>query len=365
MPLRVTLLLATGIAVAACTSNEPVGSSAQLDGGAVPDVTDGDVPFDRDVAPDAFADSFVADAVPEAEPASPARLRIVVFADLNGSYGSTDYGSPVHAAVDAVVTRIRPDLVLLAGDLVAGQKDGLDYEAMWLGFHEAVTDPLVAAGIPAAVTPGNHDASAYGGFEVERALFVSQWTQPQYVPDVQFVDDTHYPLRYSFVHRGAFFLSLDATTVGPLSSEQRAWVSAQLAADSHPVKIVVGHVPIHPVTEGVATQVLRDEELESNMAAHGVTLFVSGHHHAYYPGISGGVRQVAAGCLGAGPRALIGSSETQPRSLLVIDVNDGAVESLEAFAGDDFGEVIDRVTLPEQVAWEQHLLERDDLASEW
>ena len=64
----------------------------------------------------------------------------------------------------ALTERLRPDLVLVTGDMVAGQRAGLDYGAMWAGWHRAVTDPLRAAGIPMAVTPGNHDASGYAQY---------------------------------------------------------------------------------------------------------------------------------------------------------------------------------------------------------
>ncbi|MBL9057575.1 MAG: hypothetical protein JNJ84_15015, partial [Rhodobacteraceae bacterium] len=52
----------------------------------------------------------------EAEP-----LRIAVISDLNGSYGSTDYGQPVSGAVARIIA-LKPDLVISTGDMVAGQR---------------------------------------------------------------------------------------------------------------------------------------------------------------------------------------------------------------------------------------------------
>ncbi len=179
----------------------------------------------------------------------------------------------------ALTERLRPDLVLVTGDMVAGQRAGLDYGAMWAGWHRAVTDPLRAAGIPMAVTPGNHDASGYAQYAAERSVFVSQWTAPSRVPRVTLVDRSRYPLRYSFANRGAFFVSLDATTVGPMSAEPRQWVDAQLAASTAPVKIAFGHLSLHPATVGRETEVLADAELEAILRRRGLTVYVSGHPH--------------------------------------------------------------------------------------
>ena len=67
---------------------------------------------------------------------------------------------------------------------------------MWSAFHAAVTDPFAAAGIPVAVTPGNHDASAYEQFVAERAIYAQEWRERK--PDVTFVADEDYPFFYAF-----------------------------------------------------------------------------------------------------------------------------------------------------------------------
>ena len=101
-------------------------------------------------------------------------LRVAVISDLNGSYGSTRYSPRVAAAVDRIIA-LAPDLVISTGDMVAGQRRPVlsepEVRAMWEAFHAEVTEPLNRVGIPLVVTPGNHDASAYGGFEAERAIF--------------------------------------------------------------------------------------------------------------------------------------------------------------------------------------------------
>lgn len=306
--------------------------------------------------PDSGADSGAADAK---TPSSP--LRVVVLSDLNDAYGSTTYETSVHEAVSAIVGTEKPDVVLISGDMVAGQKAGLDYPAMWGGFHSAVTSKLAAAGIPVAPAPGNHDASAYDAFKVEREEYERQW-KPSRVPAVAMVDGTHFPFRYSFAVKDAFFVAIDATTIAPLSDEQRGWIEAQLdGASAYPMRIVYGHVPLHPTTKGRETEVLDDDELEAVLKKKGA-LFVGGHHHGYYPGVSGGVRHVVTPCIGSGPRALIGTSEPSARGFVVIDVDGGKVSSIEARTGAGYASNIARASLPASLSSGTHLLTRDDLA---
>ncbi|MEW5742044.1 MAG: metallophosphoesterase [Myxococcota bacterium] len=374
LPLVILLLsLACGPGPVADDVLEPSADAAVLpDAGSSDAATpDDDAGFDagRADGPDAGLDAPDA-AQPEVDAGKPdaglpdagaTRLRIAVLSDLNGSYGATTYESSVHQAVAALVTEVHPDVVLISGDMVAGQQAGLNYAAMWQGFHAAVTTPLTQAGIPVAPAPGNHDASAYAGYEAERDEYQRQW-QPARRPAVQMVDGSHFPFRYSFAVRDTFFVALDATTVGALSSAQRTWVAQQLtAAASYRVRIVFGHVPIRPATVGRETQVLGDAALESLLVQHRA-LFVGGHHHGYFPGASSGLRHVVTPCLGSGPRALIGTSTTAPKGFVVIDVEDGRVSSLEARTGSSFRATIPRSSLPAELRFGPHLLVRDDLA---
>jgi len=243
--------------------------------------------------------------------------------------------------------------------MVAGQRADVDPPAMWRGFRAAVIEPLRRAGIALAPTPGNHDASP--SFRGERAEYVKQW--PAAEADLDFIDAEHYPVRYSFSYKGAFFLSLDAASVGPLSGAQLGWVEAQLrSAASFPVKIAFGHLPLHPLSRGREREILNDDALEALFTRYGVDLYASGHHHAYYPGVTASFRQLSMPCLGAGPRALIGTERASQTALVMLRVDDGSVSELEAFAAPDFSTTIPRSTLPPRIVLGRHLLIRDDLA---
>ena len=297
-------------------------------------------------------------------PASPRRpLRVAVISDLNSGYGSKSYGPAVHAATEALVNGIAPDLVLITGDMVAGQKKGLDYRGMWKAFHASVTDPLLAAHIPVAPAPGNHDAAP--GFEVERSRYVEEWTDPAHTARVTYRDDSHYPLYYSFELGGVFFAAVDATAVGPLRGEQHAWLDGQLSDNETEVTIVFGHLPNHPFAKKREREILDDPEFEEMLGKYEVDAYVSGHHHAYYPGAVDGVRHVAMPCLGGGRRKLLGSESRSSAALLVVEIDDRwGITSLEAFSAPDFDEPVPRRTLPRKIRLGHHAVVRDDLDGE-
>ncbi|MCX4241947.1 metallophosphoesterase family protein [Paraliomyxa miuraensis] len=288
-----------------------------------------------------------------------APLRVLVVSDLNDSYGSTTYSAAVHDAVASIIAR-EPDVVLSTGDMVAGQQAGLDYPAMWAGFHAAVSDELAAAGLPFAVSPGNHDASGYPAFAAERAQFVAEWMDRK--PELEFVDDSDYPLRYSFNAGAALFVALDSTTVGALDAEQMQWLDGQLGGSDAPTKVVFGHVPLVPFAVGREDEIIGDPALEAMLEQHGVTMFISGHHHVYYPGRRGALRHVSMACLGAGPRAWIGTNTTSPRAVLELEIDErGAIAGLEALAGPAFDTPIPRTDLPESLTYGPWTVTRDDL----
>ncbi|MCA9601077.1 MAG: metallophosphoesterase [Myxococcales bacterium] len=286
-------------------------------------------------------------------------LRVVVISDMNGSYGSTAYEATVHGAI-AHIQSLKPDLVLSTGDMVAGQKSGLNYASMWSAFHAAVSDPLTQAGIPFAVTPGNHDASGYAPFAAERNTFVSEWTPRK--PNVTFVDDANYPLRYAFTMGEVLFVSLDDTTVGPLATEQMTWLEGVLTAnEGYPAKVVFGHLPLYPFATENADEVIGDTALETLLNAHHVTALVTGHHHAYYPGKRSALRMVGLACLGTGARRLLGTDTPSKHSYVSFEIDGTGIRTLEAYAEPNFDVPVLRETLPTSVGTGGRVILRDDM----
>lgn len=292
-------------------------------------------------------------------------LRVAVIADINSSYGTVGYSPPVHAAIERIV-ELEPDLVLGVGDLIAGQQraprlDRQRLEAMWAAFDREVLALLTAAGIPFLPVPGNHDASAAPGFELERRIFEEHWRRHR--PAVEFLSDGGYPFRYSVTASGVQLVVLDATTVGPLAAAQREWVSGVLDTSiRYRARIVAAHLPLVAFSHGREREILGDVELGKLLGERHVDLFLSGHHHAFYPGFRAGLLQVSQGCLGSGPRRLLGQEGRSPRSFTIVEIRGDGLVSVRAMAEPGFTEEIDRAALPLVLRFDGSEIERDDLA---
>jgi predicted MPP superfamily phosphohydrolase len=301
----------------------------------------------------------------ESAPALPPRgdLRVVVISDLNSSYGSTEYEPEVHRAVEMIVSRLRPDLVLAAGDLIAGQRPTLtdaDVRAMWAAFDEAIGRPLREAGIPFGFTLGNHDGSAYPAHERDRRLALEHWRASEHDTGVAWVDGSGFPVRHSFLAGPLFVLSWDASNAHTIDdAEAMAWVEAQLAdpaARAARWRIVLGHLPLYAVAVGRDRpgEVLdRPDELRRLLEQLEVDMYVSGHHHAFYPGRRGNLELLHAGALGQGARQLIGhdAPPVQTMTLLDFDVASGEIRwTTFAFDRDDADpRILDERDLPERI----------------
>jgi hypothetical protein len=234
--------------------------------------------------------SGCARVLPAPEPQ--ATVRAVLISDLNASYGSTHYPAEVGHAIRHITASWHPDLVLVAGDMVAGQSPQLSdsaVRAMWNAFDTVVAAPLRAAGIPLIITLGNHDASAYPAHARDRRIAAEYWrgsqSETQRLP---FADAVEYPLRYTVVFGDVFIVSWDATNEeSATSTELLEWLHGALtsrAARRARHRVVLGHLPLYGVAEGRnrAGEVLADgDRLRRQLERWGATLFISGHHHAY------------------------------------------------------------------------------------
>lgn len=292
-------------------------------------------------------------------------VRLVILGDFNGPYGSVDYPAPLTRALLAVVDVWRPDLLLSPGDVIAGQSRDLPddrFEAMWAAFDTIVAAPLRSAGIDYAVALGNHDASSLRGsgganlFERERQAAAEYWATRR--PDLAFHDDSGYPFDHSFTAHGLFVVVLDASSA-TVTAEQRTWLATELAsraAGSAAARIVIGHLPLVPISTGrdAPGEYVHDGEgLATVLLAGSVDLYVSGHHAAYYPGRLGDVELLFAG--GVGGRRLLGSDAAPRSTVTVVDVwlEPGASERQAAFTYTTFDlatmTVVDPSELPAAV----------------
>jgi hypothetical protein len=264
------------------------------------------------------------------------QLRIVVFGDFNGPYGALEYPSPVSRTVRAIVDVWRPDLVLMPGDLVAGQSASLPAErfpAMWAVFDREVAEPLRLARIPYAATMGNHDASslrdASGGYvfarerDAARAAW-STWPEQAATLGLAPVGGGDPPFHYAFTLGPAFVAVVDASSA-TVDDVARAWLRGVLgspAAREAELRLVMGHLPLYPLTVGrdrPGEYVSRGDELRELLEAHDVHGYVSGHHAAYYPGRVGELELLFAG--GVGGRRILGHDGAPQSAVTVVDID--------------------------------------------
>lgn len=301
-------------------------------------------------------------------PVQASSIRIAIISDLNESYGSTEYRSNVTRAIQRII-ELKPDLVLSTGDMVAGQRlhpllTRPKLDAMWKSFHYSVSNPLANANIPLAVTPGNHDASAYASFTLEREIYNEQWQARK--PELKYIDDDHYPFYYAFSAGETLFVSLDATRVGHLSVEQKSWLEKLLKVNGEQYKqrVVFGHLPLWPYAIGREKDILGDHQLEDILQQGNVDIILNGHHHAYFPGYKQGISYISQACLGAGPRRLLGAQKKSKRSITIIEfVSDGSYK-IEALSEPNFTTAVDIKELPERINTKWAEIIRHDLATD-
>jgi 3',5'-cyclic AMP phosphodiesterase CpdA len=265
--------------------------------------------------------------------------KVVIISDLNGSYGSTDYSSHVSKAVKKI-KEIKPDIILITGDMVAGMKSGLDYHAMWDSFFNVVIDPL--NGFLIAPTPGNHDASAYSKYYEERLIFKTRF--PKSKSSLKFISSKNYPFTYSFKVKDSLFVSLDVTVPGKLPKKQMDWLKQQLSKrDDYKSIVVFSYLPLYPFAQKRENDAMFNKDLERLLNDNNVEYYLSGHHHSYYPGKRGNLKLISQSCLGGGAPYLIGDDSRSAKSLTIIDLDKSSVKALKA---PSFTQEVDHQSLP-------------------
>lgn len=261
-------------------------------------------------------------------------VRLVVISDLNSRYGSTTYRSEVAEAM-RMIPAWQPDLVICSGDMVAGQSLNLNrqqIQAMWGAFDQKVFRPIRQAGLPFALTLGNHDASSIRDFKGrfvysrDREVANAFWNNPQRQLGIQFVDRAQFPFYYTFEQNQIFYLIWDASSA-KVPAQQLAWAQRNLGSDraqAAKLRIVLGHLPFYAVAQGrdrFGEILERAEDLRSLLERYRVHTYISGHHHVYFPGHVGQLELLHAGALGSGPRSWLDTTAAAIQTLTVVDID--------------------------------------------
>ncbi len=249
---------------------------------------------------------------------------LVFMADINGRYGNLGYHPRVAAAVARII-ELRPVAVVLAGDMIAAQATPTlpaeQLRRMWGQFDRVVAAPLRAAGITVIPVAGNHDASAYPRFATDREAYENYWLA--HPPPLQPVAGSRYPWHYTVTIGGFRVVALYATAPGVLDAAQQTFLELLLTAGQTavPPTLVVGHLPVHPVARGREREIIDVSDLSLGR----VDAWFSGHHHAYYPGITdSGSRHIAVPALGGNQRVWMQSNAFGPFGFVHVSAS-GAV----------------------------------------
>lgn len=296
-------------------------------------------------------------------------IKIAVISDLNSGYGSTVYHPDVAATLKALDS-IKPDIILCGGDMVAGQKASLSktqLQAMWSSFDSNVLKPIQQLKVPFGFTVGNHDAAP--NYQHDRQTAQEFWNTKRKHLGLKYVDDSNFPFYFSYQQNGIFFISWDAAGA-KVNQEVFDWMEKQLqskVAMKAKLRVLLGHLPLYAIvaSKNKAGEVLADNENTANFfKKNGIDLYISGHQHAYYPASQQQLRLLNAGCIGEGPRPLLGHDSPATRAYTIIEVptNDPKMFNYKTFIPNT-GKQIELSVLPDSVIGFNGISKKDMKAS--
>ena len=304
------------------------------------------------------------------------KITVAVISDLNSQYGATDYEPEIDKAVELIVTQWQPDLVLGGGDVIAGQKQSLTEEqikAMWSAFDVHIAEPLRKHGIPYAFTIGNHDGSGATKneqfvFARERDLAAAYWNEPNHNSGINFVDRANFPFYFSFQQDDIFYLVWDAST-HIINERQLAWIAKSLSsstAQEASMRIAIGHLPLYAIAQEKnkpGEYLAEAQQLQSLLEKYDVHTYISGHHHAYYPGKKGILQLLHAGALGQGARQLIDSNLLPQNTVTLINIEPIAQTTVYTTYDIKTLEIIEASDLPRFIISKNGLILRNDISA--
>lgn len=292
-------------------------------------------------------------------------IRLAIISDLNSNYGSTDYLPEVITGMK-LLPDWQPDLVICGGDMVAGQSLDLsasEIEAMWAAFDTKILAPVRSAGLPFALTIGNHDASGYQEngpsgkqfvYVLDRQETAKYWEGHQSDTDLAFVEASGFPFYYSFTNKDIFYLTWDASSAN-VPPEQVAWADKALsspAAQNAKLRIVLGHLPMYAVSQKrdrPGEYLNGADELHQLLERHNVHTYISGHDHAYFPGQVGNLNTLNLGALGSGPKSLLATTTAPFQTLTIMDVFLATASTVYTTYNMNTMEVVNPQALPRQI----------------
>ena len=270
-------------------------------------------------------------------PALLADWSFVMLGDTRGSGDTTATG--VSLDLPAIAQKIaslklKPDLVMVAGDLVNGNDVPAgsplnDYALQfdnWKAAMQPVFNYSTNTGIPIYTVRGNHENMCSEGAPIPALKQAYYDAFQSYLPTNGPVNQAGFS--YSFTRNNVTFVAADqyfyydggASPDGYHTLDQ-TWVNNQFAASSSTFKVLMAHVPIFQTEGGGESERFFGDnstgdqtrsDFWNTMGADGVQLYLCGHVHnesvATTPVTDGGtILQLMAGNGGASPKDPVGN----------------------------------------------------------
>lgn len=225
--------------------------------------------------------------------------RFAVVSDTQGDNrevpGKSCINDLIVTAIAEDIAREKPDLLLVAGDLVNGwfRNGGTDYQMQYANWKAAMM-PVYRAGIQIYPIRGNHDSGPErtvlpplptrlepppGSLALLKEAFQISFFEP-YIPKNGPSEEQG--LTYSFTHKNAFIVGLDQFG----SHEHRinqAWLDRQLVENKKPHVFVFGHEAAFQVRHNdcLAFYPQDRDVFWDSIGKAGARLYFCGHDHLY------------------------------------------------------------------------------------
>jgi acid phosphatase type 7 len=181
--------------------------------------------------------------------------------------GDSGDGGRAQLEVAGLLERLRPDLILHAGDVVYPRGAEKDYDRRFFAPYRTLLKE-----VPIFLVLGNHDVRHRDG-----AAYLDNFYPPLHNPGST-------KRFYSFDWGGAHFVALDSELYhgdrGAGPEEQKAFLERDLAATRKRWKFAFLHRSLYSSSRYGLDELIR-EDLEPLFARYGVDVVFSGHDHAY------------------------------------------------------------------------------------
>lgn len=232
-----------------------------------------------------------------------AEWTFVMMGDTRGHSDTTTGVSKYLGTIATQIAGLRPDLVLVTGDLINGN-DTINptppsYAEQYTNWQTAMS-PVTAAGIALYPIRGNHDNNCDEGAPIP-ALKQAYYdafgsTVPQNGPNTASSGDQR-GFTYSFTHKNATIIGIDqyfyynqSNKLGYHSIDQ-SWLTDELQKSTTPYKIVMAHEPAFKATENLgqdffgpntdAESLQRRADFWNSLGDNNARLYVDGHVHNF------------------------------------------------------------------------------------